>query len=142
MSRLIRAGAIAFAIFGNFGFACGQNTPSSDHPALTVPQQRAVSEGLASSPSQPAPVGGQPEVGATVPDSMAAQSVPSNVSDQVPAVKNLLFVKLPDRILLIDPDTKVVHEIVMNSGSDSATTGSNSNSSIRPSSNNSDQPQR
>ncbi len=101
-----------------------------------------VTQGLAGVPSQPPLVGAQPRVSDAVPDSMTAQSVPSNVSNQVPAVKNLLFVKLPDRIILIDPDTKVVHEIVMNSSLDSTTTGSNSNSSIRPSSNSSDQPQR
>jgi hypothetical protein len=142
MRKLMPAGAIAFAIFGNFGFACAQSTPGSGHPELTASQQRMVSQGLAGSPSQPAPAGAQPQVGDTAPDSMTAQSVPSNVSNQVPAVKNLLFVKLPDRIILIDPDTKVVHEIVMNSSSDSATTGLNSNNSIHPSSNSSDRPQR
>jgi hypothetical protein len=46
------------------------------------------------------------------------------VSDQVPEAKGLLFVKLPDRIVLIDPDTKLVTEIVM----DSVTTGANPSS--------------
>jgi hypothetical protein len=62
---------------------------------------------------------------------MTAQALPSDVSDQVPDAKQLLFVKLPDRIILIDPDSKVVHEIVLD---DSTTTaGSNSGSSDRPS---------
>ena len=39
---------------------------------------------------------------------MSAQSMPSNVTNQVPETKNLLFVKLPDRIVLIDPDNKLV----------------------------------
>ena len=51
---------------------------------------------------------------------MSAQKLPNNVTDQVPDAKGLLFVKLPDRIVLIDPDTKLVTEIVM----DAATTGS------------------
>jgi hypothetical protein len=55
---------------------------------------------------------------------MTEQSLPDNVIDQVPEVKELLFVKLPDRVILIDPDTKVVSEIVLNS--DSTTTGSHS----------------
>jgi hypothetical protein len=33
-----------------------------------------------------------------------------------------LFVKLPDRVLLIDPDNKVVTELVMDSGASSYTT--------------------
>jgi hypothetical protein len=34
------------------------------------------------------------------------------VTAQVPETKTFLFVKLPDRILLIDPDSKAVAEIV------------------------------
>ena len=120
MSKLIRAGAITLAIFGSAGFAAAQQASGPD---LTPTQQRTVSQGLASSPSQPAPAA-QPLVGDQVPDSMAAQSLPNNVTAQVPEAKNLLFVKLPDRIILIDPDTKQVSEIVLDS--DSATTGSNS----------------
>ena len=95
-----------------------------------------VGQGLASSPSQSAPNGAQPQVGNKVPDSMTAQSLPSNVTDQVPEAKNLLFVKLPDRILLIDPDSKQVTEIV---AADETTTGSNTNSS---NANSSDRPSK
>jgi hypothetical protein len=49
-------------------------------------------------------------------------------------VKNLLFVRVPDRIVLIDPDTKRVTEIVADEGTTcSNATGSNVNSSDRPS---------
>jgi hypothetical protein len=68
---------------------------------------------------------------------MTAQALPNGVTDQVPQVKNLLFVKLPDRVMLIDPDTKLVTEILMDS--DSTTTGSNVNSN---SNSNSNQPSR
>ena len=126
MSRLIGAGAITLAIFGSVGFAAAQRDPGT---VLTSNQEQMVSQGLASSPSQPAPTGAQPRVGDKLPDSMAAQQLPSNVTDQVPEAKQLLFVKLPDRIILIDPDTKLVSEIVM----DPVTTGSNSNNTDRPS---------
>jgi hypothetical protein len=68
---------------------------------------------------------------------MTAQALPNDVTNQVPETKNLLFVKLPDRIMLIDPDTKLVTEIVMDS--DSTTTGSNINGN---SNSNSNQPSR
>jgi hypothetical protein len=130
MSKLIYAGAITVAIFSSVNFAAAQRASNSDHPDLTPAQQRTVSQGLASSPSQPPPAA-QPQVGDKVPDAMTAQSLPSNVTDQVAEAKNLLFVKLPDRVLLIDPDSKVVTELVMDSsaGSDTGTTGSNSGSS-------------
>jgi hypothetical protein len=54
-----------------------------------------VSQELSNSPSQPAPTGAQPQVGDKIPDSMTVHQIPSNVSDQVPEAKNLLFVKLP-----------------------------------------------
>lgn len=134
MNQLIRAGAIAAAIFSNVGFAAAQQAPSGAHSALTTNQQQAVSEGLSTSPSQQAPAGAQPEVGNKLPDSMTAQSLPNNVTDQVPQVKNLLFVKLPDRIVLIDPDTSRVTEIVADEATTgSNTTGSNMNSFDRPS---------
>src|SRR3984893_9686960 len=128
MSQLIRAGAITLAIFGSVGFAAAQKPPGSD---LTATQQRTVSQGLTNSPSQDAPAGAQPQVGDKVPDSMTAQQLPSNVTDQVPEEKQLLVVTLPHRNILIDPDTKLVTEIVTDS--DSITTGSNPNSSDRPS---------
>jgi hypothetical protein len=105
MSQLIRAGVITLGIFGSVGFAAAQRAPGK--PELTATQQRTVSQRLANSPAQPAPEGPQPEVGDKVPDSMTAQSLPDNVIDQVPEVKELLFVKLPDRVILIDPDTKL-----------------------------------
>jgi hypothetical protein len=88
MSHLIRTSAITLAILSSVGFAAAQRTPSSDHPDLTPTQQRTVSQGLANSPSQSAPAA-QPQVGDKMPDSMTAQSLPSNVTDQVPEAKNL-----------------------------------------------------
>jgi hypothetical protein len=55
---------------------------------------------------------------------MAAQSMPRNVGEQVPEVKQLLFVKLADRILLIDPDTEQVSEIVTEPTTTGSTAGS------------------
>jgi hypothetical protein len=53
--------------------------------------------------SQQAPSGAQAQVGNTLPDSRSAQKLANNVTDQVPDAKGLLFVKLPDRIILIAP---------------------------------------
>jgi hypothetical protein len=53
-------------------------------------------------------------VGSKAPDSVTPHGLPSDVTAQFPATKNLLFVKLPDRILLIDPDERQVAEIILN----------------------------
>jgi hypothetical protein len=137
MHQLIRGGAIAVAILGTVSLAVAQRAPGDQ---LSANQQQTVSQGLASSPSQPAPSGEQPQVGNKLPDSMSAQSMPSNVTNQVPDTENLLFVKLPDRIVLIDPDNKLVTQIVMdNTTTGSSTTGSNTGGSTT---NTSDRPSR
>jgi len=124
MNRLLCSAALSLVILSS-GVATAQTTndatqSNNAHPNLTPAQQQMVSTGLASTPSQSAPSGAQPEVGDKVPDSMAALSMPRDVGQQVPEVRQLLFVKLQDRILLIDPDTKLVSEIV----NEPATTGS------------------
>lgn len=123
MKRLLSSGAI-LAVLGSAGAALAQSANDAQsnnaHANLNPAQQQMVSNSLSSTPSQSAPSGAQPQVGDKVPDSMSAQSMPQNVGDQVPEAKELLFVKLPDRILLIDPDTKLISEIV----TDPVTTGS------------------
>jgi hypothetical protein len=132
MNRLLCSSALSLVILASAGAATAQNTNDATqnnnaHPSLTPAQQQMVSTGLASTPSQSAPPGAQPQVGDKVPDTMAARSMPQNVGQQVPEAKQLLFVKLPDRILLIDPDTKLVSEIV----TEPATTGSTAGSQDR-----------
>jgi hypothetical protein len=41
-------------IFGSVGFAAAQRAPGDVHADLTANQQHVVSQGLATSPSQPA----------------------------------------------------------------------------------------
>jgi hypothetical protein len=49
--------------------------------------------------------------------------MPNNVASDVPATKNLLFVKLPDRVLLIDPDSKAIAEILLAGDTTGSTSG-------------------
>lgn len=74
MNQLIRAGVVTLGIVGSAGFAAAQQAPGNDHSDLTPTQQRTVSQGLASSPSQPAPAA-QPHVGDRLPDSKTAQAL-------------------------------------------------------------------
>jgi 23S rRNA G2445 N2-methylase RlmL len=128
MKRLLYSGAI-LVMLGSAGVATAQNAnnaaqTNNAHPNLNPAQQQMVSNSLSSTPSQSAPSGAQPQVGDKVPDSMTAQSMPNNVSENVPEVKQLLFVKLPDRILLIDPDTQLIGEIVAEPATTGSATGS------------------
>jgi hypothetical protein len=133
MPQLFRACAVTITLFSSAGFAVAQNAPSrapgTVHPELTSSQEQAVKDGLSTYPSQHPSSGAQPKVGDKIPSSMTADKLPDNISNQVPQAKNLLFVKLPDRVMLIDPDTQTVTEVLM----EASTTGSTPQGSDRPS---------
>ena len=116
---------------GSSGSSSPESPTPGYYPDPSIPHYIRYWNGSSWVPgtSQPAPAGSQPQVGSKIPDSMSAQALPSNVTDQVPEATNLFFVKLPDRIILIDPDTKMVTEIVM----EATTTGSSPASSSPPS---------
>lgn len=122
MRQHLRASATAFALLAAISGACAQRGQGADQP-LTQQQQQSVRNGLASQPTDPAPGGYQGEVGAKVPDSLTAHPMPNNVASDVPATKNLLFVKLPDRVLLIDPDSKTIAEILLAGDATGSTSG-------------------
>jgi type II secretory pathway pseudopilin PulG len=113
MRMQIRAGTIALALLGSASLALAQTSSGGSQEKLNLSQQqeRAVSQGLRNEQAQNGQ-GYQGQVGSTPPASLQQKQLPSNVTDQVPATKTYLFIKLPDRILLIDPDSKAVAEIV------------------------------
>ncbi len=108
---------VAIAVLGGVGLAAAQNpaggAPGSGQGQLNLNQAqgRMVNQGLKGEQAQSAP-GYQGQVGSKPPDSATPHALPNNVTEQVPQTRNFLFVKLPDRILLIDPVNRLVAEIV------------------------------
>jgi hypothetical protein len=127
MHTQLCAGALSLALLGSASVAFGQTPPAGGNGQekfnLNQSQERMVSQGLQNEQSQPASPSFQGEVGSKVPDSMNARQLPNEVTSQVPQTRTYLFVKLPDRILLIDPQTRTVAEIVPNQA---GTTGAGS----------------
>jgi hypothetical protein len=65
--------------------------------------------------------GFQPRVGTPVPQSMSMHQLPLNVTAQVPATKDLGYVKLDNNtVLLIDPKDRRVADIITPSGTTGA----------------------
>ena len=118
MHTQLCAGALSLALLGSASVAFGQTPPAGGSGQekfnLNQSQERMVSQGLQNEQSQPASPSFQGEVGSKVPDSMNARQLPNEVTSQVPQTRTYLFVKLPDRILLIDPDERQVAEIILN----------------------------
>jgi hypothetical protein len=133
MRTEIRASAISLLLAASVSTAGAQTTSMGAQEKLNLnsSQERSVSQGLSAERAQPSQ-GYQGQVGSKLPDSITARSLPDSVTQQVPQTKSYLFVKLPDRILLIDPDSKMVAEIVADSAD---TTGSGS---VKPGSTGSD----
>ncbi len=114
MRMKLHAGALALAFLGCAGIAAAQNPPGNAQEKLNLnqSQERSVTEGLKNERAQSAP-GYQGQVGSKPPESLSQKPVPNNVTADVPATKGYLFVKLQDRILLIDPRSHTVAEIVI-----------------------------
>ena len=114
MRPSLRAYLSALALVaGSTVWASSAAAQGSQQLNLTPSQQQAVTQGLANQPAQQNLQGSSGQVGSKVSPSESAKPLPSDVQAQVPDAKAMLFVKLPDRILLIDPDSRAVAEIVM-----------------------------
>ncbi|MEA2982898.1 MAG: hypothetical protein QOF09_4721 [Alphaproteobacteria bacterium] len=120
MRQPFRASLITLALIASIDTAAAQSS-QQEKLNLNSTKEHAVTQGLADQPAHSVP-GFSGQVGSKLPASETAQQLPSGVQAQVPETKGMLFVKLPDRILLIDPDSQAVAEIIMNP----VTTGSGS----------------
>jgi hypothetical protein len=129
MRQKLSASVFALALLGSAGVAAAQSGSSasgSSRVDLTPAQEQSVSKGLASQATQTAPAGYDAQLGGKLPSSLKAQALPSSVQSDVPEAKTLMFVKLPDRLLLIDPATQIIAEIIPASA---GTTGAGDSSS-------------
>jgi hypothetical protein len=108
----------------------GQQQGQQGKLNLSAAKGNSITQALSEVTPQQVP-GFQGQMGSRAPDSANPRPLPSQAASQVPEAKDLLFVKLPDRIVLIDPDTKMVAEIIMDTGG--TTTGSGSPSGMSPS---------
>ena len=87
---------------------------------LTAQQKQSIMQSVQSEKGQPA-AGFQPRVGTAVPQSMSMHQLPSSVTTQVPATKDLEYVKLDNNtVLLIDPKNRRVADIIMPAGTTGA----------------------
>jgi hypothetical protein len=134
MQRLLLTSSITVMLLSGVGFAAAQqtqgggNAPSMNSPQspsssqssnptqkilmLSPAERQKIVQGLRDEQMQSLAQDEQAQVGSKPPESVSKQTLPTNVTSDVPQTKKLLFVKLPDRILLIDPDQQMVAEII------------------------------
>jgi hypothetical protein len=121
MPHKLRTYIVALALVaGGVVTATAQTGGSQEKLQLSPSQEKQVNQGLSNEMTQSHP-GLRGQVGEKLPSDVKAQPMPNQVTQQVPETREYLYVKLPDRILLIDPSTQMVAEVIMPS---SSTTGS------------------
>jgi hypothetical protein len=144
MQSLLRTGAIMLALLSGIDLAAAQqtqgnsNTPSMNSPQspnssqqatiLSPAQKQAVVQGLRGELTQTLGANEQAQIGSKPPVSVSQQALPDHVRSDVPQTQSMLFVKLPDRILLIDPAQQMVTQILLtgDASSGSSSTGPDS----------------
>ncbi len=86
--------------------------PGREVLPLTDEERAQVFDGVMRTPGVPVAEVEPPEDAAPLPGWVALQDLPTGVAQEIPLVEGYKFVKLDDRILLVNPDSrKVVAEM-------------------------------
>jgi hypothetical protein len=95
------------------GSATTGTAPANDRLNLTATQRHELWQSLSKQAAkESAPTGFTAKVGEAVPSSIKLQSLPSNVSSQIPAVKSYDYALLQNELLIVDPSSKKIVDII------------------------------
>ena len=108
---LIGMGA-ALALLASHGFAVAQRS-NGPAPFYLNPQQKEIISGmLGNAREEPNPPNFGMRRGLRIPDRLQAAPIPRSVSRQVPKVQGYAYVKVPNHLMIVDPENgKVVERI-------------------------------
>lgn len=112
----LRDGIVGLALlvsFGPAGAAASSEGSAWITDGLTGAQRQEIWHGTSKQAMQESsPAGFQVAIGETVPNSMKPQPMPKEVSDRVPAVKSYDFAILQNQLLIVDPSSMKVIDII------------------------------
>ena len=115
MKYQLRLGVAALTLLAGAGIAIAADSGSTsrDHLNLTNAQQKEIWQSVSKQNArETAPAGFKAMVGEVVPTSIGLHALPSDATRQVPAVKSYDFAILQDQILLVDPTSKKIADII------------------------------
>ena len=111
MNGNFRCGLAALALIASGGIAAA--AASSDHLNLSSNQRHEIWQSLSKqSAKENAPAGFKAMVGETAPGSIKLQPLPGDVSSRVPAVKSYDYAMVQNQVLIVDPSSKRIVDIV------------------------------
>jgi Spy/CpxP family protein refolding chaperone len=79
---------------------------------LSADQKQAIWDSVGKNKGAKAPANFQASVGANVPAQIALRPLPSTLSKQVPDAKKYRYAKIADEVVLVDPSTHKVIDII------------------------------
>ena len=115
MNGNFRCGLAALALIASAGIAtaAGTTATSSDRLNLSNTQRHEIWQSLSKQAAKEnAPAGFKAMVGETAPGSIKLQPLPGDVSSRVPAVKSYDYAMLQNQVLIVDPSSKKIVDIV------------------------------
>ena len=80
--------------------------------SLSADQKKAIWDSVGKNKGAKAPANFQASVGANVPAQVALRPLPGTLSKQVPDAKKYRYAKIADEVVLVDPSTHKVIDII------------------------------
>jgi Protein of unknown function (DUF1236) len=117
MNGNFRNGMIALALVASTSVAAAagmaSSAASSEHLNLSTAQQKDIWQGVSKqAATETTPADFKPTLGAVAPSSIKLQPLPTKVSNEVPAVKPYDYAMLHDQVLIVDPSSRKIVDIV------------------------------
>ena len=111
----MRLAAVALALFGSLGLAAAQEVNPASVPDLKLSKDQKHTIYLSISnlkQRETAPPTFRAATGAVVPSSVELQPLPKTIVDLIPQMKDYEYAMVTNQVLLVDPKTKQVVEII------------------------------
>jgi hypothetical protein len=113
MKALIRNGTIVLALLAGMEAAGAASVRSAGIDGLTDTQRLEIWQGVSKqATNEGLPAGFKAAVGETVPGSIKMEPLPNDVSAAVPVVKSYDFAMAQGQVLIVDPSSKRIVDIL------------------------------
>jgi hypothetical protein len=113
MKALVRNGTILLALLAGMGVADAASVRSAGLDGLTDAQRMEIWQGVSrQATNEGLPAGFKAAVGETTPGSIKMQPLPNDVSAAVPVVKSYDFAMAQGQVLIVEPSSKRIVDIL------------------------------
>ena len=113
MKALVWNGTIALALLLGIGAAAAADIKAPGLDGLTDAQRQEIWRGVSQQATKESrPAAFKAAIGEAIPGSIKIQPLPSTVGAEVPAVKSYDFAMLQNQVLIVDPLSKKIIDIL------------------------------